>query len=854
MDNKDYENFNIDDEYDISSGRENIPESEDIFSGVEENIDLSSNDNNIFDLNIFATDDTDENIPANKNNGRKGKGKKKKSKFGKLLSRKNIFRGFITVFLVFLLTGCIVAGTFGVYAFAIIGGDMHNDIIAKQDLGDLALSYTTVIYAQDKDGNWVEHQRLHDGENRIWVDYDKELAMAKDPDYKGIPQNLANAFMAIEDKRFLDHDGVDWKRTIAAMVNMVLPIKGKFGGSTITQQLVKNITKDDDQKASRKIREIMRARYLEGEYTKEVILECYMNTIAMARGMYGVAVPANYYFGKTVSELTLAECASLACITKSPEYYRPDKNPENNLKRRNDVLYEMLDQQLITQEEYDAAVAEELNVVANEEAVKNSEVINSYFVDTLIEEVVTILMDVNGYKREAAIEDFYNGGYKIYSTMDTSIQKHLETVFTDPKYDISGKDGTKLQGAMTILDYNGNVKGIIGGIGEKTENRALNRATMSKRQPGSTIKPLAAYAPAIENDLITYSTMVDDKKTVYHEGKSYEWFPENWYDHYKGMMTVEYALRRSVNTIPVALVDLLTPQKSYDFVKGNLMLDGLNPTADVNYSPLGMGGTNGGITTYQSAAAFAVFGNGGIYNTPTTVVSIYDRFDEMIYENRPKSHVAVSEDTATIMNHLLQQVVRGKDGTGDDLLAIFDDMPVYAKTGTSNSGEYANDVWFSGGTPYYAASCWCGYDSNLAITKTHEKTALKMWGNVMKLVHEGLAEKDFEDSKYTQIRMYCAETGELATTACDIGGYGWYKTSGQKTCSKHDWGEPITLSTIKEIKEYIANPPEKPQKPVEEENASSEEQTSSGEGTDENTPDTDKPAENDAEQNTEPAA
>lgn len=822
MDNKDFENFNIDD-YDISSGREmKFDDISSVSSEPEENIDLSSNDNNIFDLNIFATEETEED-GSDKKGGYKKKSTKPQSRLQRIFSGRNIFRGVITVFLVFLLTGCIVAGTFGVYAFSIIGGDMHNDLIAKQDLDDMSLSFTTVIYAKDKEGNWVEHQRMHDGENRIWVDYDKDLAMANDPSYKGIPQNLANAFIAIEDKRFLDHDGVDWKRTIAAMVNMVLPVKGKFGGSTITQQLVKNITKDDDQKASRKIREIMRARYLEGEYTKEVILECYMNTISMARGMYGVAVPASYYFGKDVSELTLAECASLASITKSPEYYRPDKHPDNNKERRNFVLYEMLDQGLITREEYDEAIAEELNIIANEEAVKNSEVINNYFVDTLIEEIIAILMEKNGYKREAAIEDFYSGGYKIYSTMDTSVQAALEKVYNDTAFDIKGKDGTSLQGAMTVLDYNGNIKGIIGGIGEKKENRGLNRATMSPRQPGSTIKPLAAYAPAIENDLITYSSMVEDKKTVYYEGKSYEWFPENWYNGYWGNITVEYALRRSVNTVPVALVDLLTPQKSFDFLKGNFLLDGLNPTADVNYSPLGMGGTNGGVTVTQSAAAFAVFGNGGIYYNPTTIVSIYNRFDELIYENKPQSHVAVSEDTATIMNHLLQRVVVGENGTGRDLLSIFKDMPVYAKTGTSNSGEYANDVWFSGGTPYYAASAWCGYDSNLAITKAYEKTALKMWGNVMKIIHEDLAVKDFEDSKYTQIRMYCAETGELATTACTIGGYGWYKTSGQKTCSAHAWGEPVTISSLDEIKEYIANPPEKPEKPAEESSEGSSE-------------------------------
>ncbi len=798
MDNKDFENYNFNDDFDIAEEKNDTPD-----TSVEEEFNLSSNQNSLFDLNSFATDDTEDDELPIKEPVARNKFEALWLKIKRMFKKKNIGKTVLTLFLVFLLTGCIIVSAFAVYAFAIIGGDMENDIIAKQDLDDLALSYTTVIYAQNRDGNWVEHQRVHDGENRIWVDYDRELAEANDPSYKGIPQNLANAFVAIEDKRFFQHDGVDWKRTAAAFVNMVIPMSSsKFGGSTITQQLVKNITKDDDKKASRKVREIMRARYLEGEYTKEVILECYMNTISMARGMYGVAVPASYYFGKTVDQLTLAECASLACITKSPEYYRPDKNPENNKKRRNDVLYEMLDQGMITDEEYNEAIAEELNIVADENAVKNTLEINDYFVDNLIEEVVTILMDLNGYKREAALEDFYSGGYKIYSTLDPVVQSSLNQVFTEAKYAFEGKDGTKVQGAMTVLDYDGNIKGIVGGLYEKTENRGLNRATMSARQPGSTIKPLSAYAPAIENNLITYSTIVDDKKTVYYEGKEYEWFPVNWYDRYDGKMGIEWAILNSVNTIPVQLVDLLTPQKSFDFVKGNFMLDGLNSPADVNYSPLGMGGTNGGVTTLQSAAAFAVFGNGGIYNTPTSVVSIYDRFDELVYESERDSSVAVSEDTATIMNKLLQKVVTSSKGTGYKVNEHFKGHTVYAKTGTSDS---ANDVWFVGGTPYYVASCWAGFDSMTPIAKKNDKIALRMWGDAMALIHKDLAVKDFEYSKYVEPRLYCSSTGLLATDACPTGNYGWYKVTGQTTCSEHA-GHLIKANTVEDIKAYLANP------------------------------------------------
>lgn len=818
MDNKDFDNFNIDDEIDLFGTNPN-DESNDIEKLEKESfqepsvesyeefakryadntedefsVDLSSNNSEILDLNSFSEEKEDKNQEEEK------KAKKQKTKKAhRIFNKSNILMSILSTFLVFLLTGCIVAGTFLVYVFAFVDGTM------KEDLNNLEMSYTTIIYVQDKNGEWVEYQRLYGDENRIWVSYDLERASSKDPDYSGIPQNLANAFVAIEDKRFLEHDGVDWKRTIAAFANMVVPISSSgFGGSTITQQLVKNITDDADRKASRKVREIMRARYLEGNYSKETILECYMNTIAMGKGMCGVAVPAEYYFGKHVSELTLAECASLAAITKQPEYYRPDKNPENNLERRKHVLYEMFDQGLITEAEYNEAIDEELKVIANSDALKENIEINNYFVDALIEEVVDTLVSVNGYSRDEAIKDFYNGGYKIYSTMDPDIQASLEKVFTDPKFSITNSDGQSLQGGMTILDYKGNIKGIVGGIGEKTGNRGYNRATMSVRQPGSTMKPLAAYAPSIEFDLINFSSIMEDKPIVYYEGKEYEWTPTNWYDRYEGNKFMSEALRRSINTIPVQLIDLLTPQRAFDFITANFKIKNLNPKNDANYSPLGMGGTSGGLTTLESAAAYSVFGNKGLYYEPTTYVSIYNRYGELVASNDKTPSIAISEDTASIMNHLLRSVVTERDATGYTVNNYISNMPIYAKTGTSNDDR---DLWFVGGTPYYVASCWCGYDNNAAVATKDNKTALKMWGEVMGEIHKDLPEKSFEESRYTQCRLFCQETGQLATDACPIGGYGWYKLSGQSSCSEH-LGNVIVTDTEEDVLEYLNPKPE----------------------------------------------
>lgn len=746
----------------------------------ENDLDLSSNDSEVFDLNSFIFNDNNATEqPVIKNS------KKKKRFFNKT----NILRTILTMFLVCVITGCIVAGSLIVYVFTFVDGKMDEDLYR------LELSYTTTIYSQNSDGNWVEYQRLHGGDNRIWVDYDKDLAMANDPDYKGIPQNLANAFIAIEDKRFMDHDGVDWRRTIMAFVNMVVPTRSKFGGSTITQQLVKNLTADDDQKASRKVREIMRARFLEGKYTKEIILECYLNTISMGKGMCGVEVPAEYYFGKKVYELSLAECASLAAITKSPESYRPDKKPENNLDRRNDVLYEMYDQGYITKEEYDAAVAEELVVVADSSALKETE-INSYFTDALIEDVIDTLTKVYGYEPSHASVNFYNGGYKIYSTIDPKVQKSLENVFTDTKYALAGKKGATMQGAMTVMDYQGHIKGLVGGIGKKTENRVLNRATSSPRQPGSTIKPLTAYSLAIEKNFITYSSFVNDMEQVYYKDTVDEWTPVNWYKSYWGRIPLKRAIEQSTNTVAVQLVDLVTPKEASKFLTETLQFKNLNKH-DVYYAPLGLGGTNGGVTTEQSAAAFAIFGNKGLYYEPVTFVELYDQYGNLIAENKKAPTVAISEDTATIMNRLLQNVVTTNGATGDDLLPYMQNVKVYAKTGTSDD---ANDLWFVGGTPYYVASAWCGFDSPQDISQT--KIALKMWGSVMSQVHADLPEKDFEYSSYVQCRLYCLETGEIATDLCPVSDYGWYKMSNQKVCSKHG-GESLDINTESGASDYL---------------------------------------------------
>lgn len=714
-----------------------------------------SQKNDSLDLNSFSSNAID--------NERKRRRRKKTGK-------RRAMTAVLTIFLVGIITVSIVAASFLLYAFTMVDGSMD------EDLDDLKLNFTTTIYTKDKSGEWTEYQRLHGMYNRIWVPYDRKSAQEGAENYEGIPENVVNAFVAIEDKRFRVHDGVDWKRTLSAFVNLLQGSKS-YGGSTITQQLVKNLTNDNSKRVSRKVREIMRARYLEGHYSKDTIIECYLNTIAMGHGIYGVEVASNYYFDKNVKDLTVAECATLAAITKSPASYAPDTHPEANQKRRITVLNEMLEQGYITDEQYEASKAEEVNIVASKEALNENEV-NNYFVDALIVQVTKDLAAKYNYDEAHAANNFYSGGYKIYATIDPSVQSVVDTVFSNSKaYGIKGKNDAQLQGAITVMDYEGHVKGLAGGIGEKTVNlgtSGFNRATDAIRQPGSTMKPISAYAPAIEKGLINYSSKVNDKATNYNG-----WTPVNWYRSYRGNVTVQYALEVSMNTIPVQLVNEMTPQVSFDFLTKTLGINTLT-NEDVNLSPLGMGGTNGGITTLESAGAFSIFGNGGKFYKPSLYYAVYDQHNKEVLNGETEPVVAIGEDTAEVMNHLLQNVVYGGSGTGKGAAGFVPNMKIFAKTGTSNN---VNDLWFVGGSPYYVASCWCGFDEQQKISNT--SIARTMWGAVMSKINSGLEAKEFPHTDYAVRRYYCNETGLLATNACGSVSVGWYKSDNVPGICSH---------------------------------------------------------------------
>ena len=673
---------------------------------------------------------------------------------------------FISYFLIFVTAA-------SVYVIPVyVESDRKIDFFSASEISDniknMEMNMTSIIYVKNN-GKWEEYQRLHGNENRIWVSMDK------------MPKNLLNAFIAIEDERFYKHSGVDWKRTIGAVSNLVLKFSDtEFGGSTLTQQLIKNVTMDNARDVPRKFREIIRALLIETQLEKEQILEAYLNTISLGNGICGVQVAANYYFNKDVSQLTLNECAALAAITKNPVKNNPITGMEENNKRRNTVLDKMYELEMISFMDYDLSYDKPIKLDTSKENQLEAE-INDYFVDTLIDEVIGDLAEKYDCSEDIASTMLYNGGYKIYSSVNPKVQNEMEKVYnnTYKYFSLRGKDldGNRVhvQSAMTVMDYKGHIVGIVGGAGEKTVNRGLNRATGSPRQPGSTMKPIGVYALAIEKDIINYSSRVLDEpiKNYYPDGKR---GPEEWYGYYKGNISVNYAIRKSANTIPVRLLQEVGIDNSYNFLTQKLGLKYLTPQ-DKNLSSLALGGCVYGMTTTESAAAYAIFGNNGVYYEPTTYYSIVNTAGETVLESDTKGKQVISPSTATIMNHLLQEVVYGSEGTGTGISG-YSSMKAYAKTGTSSE---SNDLWMVAGTPYYVGSVWYGFDKPQEVRST--SGAATIWRDVMRKVHKGLDKKTFTDSddvykkgsgyykKGTNPKNYGTLTGETSseeTTSSEV--------------------------------------------------------------------------------------
>ena len=666
---------------------------------------------------------------------------------------RRILKGFGKVFgtmvLVLFLTTLIFACMFALY--------VKNNLSAQVDSIDgFTLDQTSVIYYEDpKTGQDVVLRKLYGGANRTWVKYED------------IPKNLIHACIAIEDKRFEDHQGVDWVTTLKACVKMFLG-RGEAGGSTITQQLVKNITGRDEVTVRRKLVEIFSALELEKKYTKKQIMELYLNVIALGENCEGVESASQVYFGKSVSELDLAECAALIGITNNPSIYDPYINADKNKERQVIILDQMLEQKYITQEQHDTAVAEELVLHNASGEASGDEDYYSYFEDQVINDVVRDLSEKTGYDQTIVRKMLMTGGYKIYSTLNPDVQAAVEEVYQNLDNIPNTASSQQLQSGIVIIDNKtGDVVAVAGGVGEKQGSLILNRATQSYLSPGSTIKPVSVYAPALELGLITPATVMDD--TPYSFTDARHW-PKNSDSIYRGLMNINEAVGLSINTIPVKLVAQMTPEYSFEFAKEKMGLSTLvssyvnaagDTFSDVDLAPLAMGGLTRGVTVKAMAQAYATFANEGVYREARTYTKVVDSDGKVVLDNTQQSHVAMKDMTAWYITYMLENTVESGTGTAAQIA----NMTVAGKTGTTTSDF---DRWFAGYTPYYTGVVWCGYDDpeEVVLTDSSTNPAIVLWQKVMEQVHDGLPNKEFNKPTNVVECTVCRDSGLLMTDAC----------------------------------------------------------------------------------------
>lgn len=648
---------------------------------------------------------------------------------------------------------------------------------------------TSIIYAYDSNKQLVELLRLHGEENRVWIEYEE------------IPQDMIDAFRDLEDKRFEEHQGVDWKRTIGGVV------KSGFeqGGSTITQQLIKNLTGENGRTVSRKFYEILNALMVEENYHKKTIMEFYLNTVYLGNGCYGVKTAAEVYFGKNVEDLNAAECAVIASITQAPGALDPLTEPDANRERQEYCLDCMLECGSLTKAEYNEAMDFEL-IFTNSDNYQGSQVDeddeetdedkqysdeeiqeiedskkdyeSSYYVDYVIDEVIEDLMKEYDLTYNEAWKKVFFGGLRIYAAVDLDVQEKAEYVYenriTFPEEDDT-PDDPAAQSAITIMDYNGRIVAMVGGAGEKDTFRGLNRAAQSVRQPGSSIKPLSVYAKAIDEDYITWSSMIQNYGIKMGSSR----YPTNYggsAGSADSFVTTMYALKQSLNTVPAQIARVMGVESCLDFMVDELhfttfVTDSSDPLYDGNYSTVAVGGCTEGVTTLEMAAAYAMFGNNGYYFEPYSYYKVTNNDGTVVLLDSSgiTGERVIDEDSAGVMRELLERVVTSGTGSGYGVSG-FD---TFAKTGTTTDDK---DRWFCAGTPYYVAAVWYGYDEPENIDNVSGNPAGKIFKEIMNSVHADLDDMDFPTANGMVSRSFCTISGDLAGEGCPTA-TGYYKSS-----------------------------------------------------------------------------
>lgn len=704
-----------------------------------------------------------QNRKVNKKKNRKSKKKNKKTKLKKLI----------------LITILIVILAIGIY----LGISAHRwKTLAKEML----IHENSIVY--DIDNNPIA---------KLGCERKNEIISLSNT-----PEDLKNAYVAIEDERFYSHGGIDIKRTGGAIVSYITHFgKSSYGGSTITQQLVKNLTGDSNDSISRKVNEWWKAWQLETCLSKDEILDAYLNIIYVGPNMYGVETGAKYYFNKSAKDLKLEECAFLAGINHSPNSYNPFEgkdNAEKIEKRAKTVLAKMLELKYINEEDYNVAFSNvEKGFNFKKGQLKSEEAIYSYHTDALILEITEEIAKKYHISESFATNYMNMAGLTIHSTQDSKVQEKTEAEFEKSKYSLPSKKngGNSSQAAMVIIDHEtGYVVGCTGGLGKKTIARSLNRATQSIRQTGSSIKPLSVLIPAIDKKIITASSIYDDTERDFPEG----YHPTD-YNPPLGNVTVRRAVESSQNIPFVEIMETLKPKNSIKYLE-KMGISTLTPEDETLV--LSLGGLQKGISPLQMAGAYAMIANDGEYIEPTFYSMIENKAGKTILKTKQQKRRVVSKEVAYIVKDILKQPVIGTNGTAT--YCKISGVDIAAKTGTTDDNY---DRWLCGFTPYYTAVTWYGYDENETIEYNKRNPAGLLWANVMSRIHTGLNSAKFEKPMNLSSCTICAETGKKATTGCTntyTEYFLWLTTPS--LCNKHSGSERkenIDNSTQHKVEEII---------------------------------------------------
>ncbi len=678
---------------------------------------------------------------------------------------KRFFKGFFkflfTVFSVFFVAMIITGISLSVYLFNLASEPLGFDLKAK------SLNQTSFIYVKDAETDeFKEYQTLYSTENRIWVNN------------QDIPKAMKDSVVAIEDKRFFEHDGVDWTRTLSAVVNLATG-EDTYGGSTITQQLIKNITDDNEVSITRKLREICKALKLEEEYTKDQILEAYLNVVNFGNNCQGVEAAAQLYFDKSIKDCSIAECAAIAGITQNPSLWNPLVYPENNQERRELIINEMYKQEKITKAEYDQAMEESANMTFvgyqsnhdSEDENEDDNYVQNWYIDQLFYDLRDDLATYYNISTDAAADKLYTEGLKIYCAMDEKMQNYIE----DQAVKIDKSRDASLQIGAVLMDFDGRVIATVGSSEVKTAALQWDRATHSALQPGSTIKPLYVYPLAIEQKQLYYSSKISNEQIPnyrYNEDGVLVPGPNNYDGVYGDNVLLPDAVERSTNCTAVQAMELIGgPSICYEQAVTKMGFAHLTEQDSVNMGGLSIGGLNGGATVREMAAAYNYMGNGGLYYEPYTYYYVTDSEGNVIIDNKnPVPKQAYSAETASIMNRLLHYNMTYSVSTNAPYARVAN-WDIIGKTGTTDS-DY--DSWFCGLSPYASMAVWTGFDNPHRVTST--SVATTFFSNIMGKYLEDKEQKEYTLSPNLIEASYNPYTGLITSTEYVSGKYVGYYT------------------------------------------------------------------------------